>query len=144
MSVLLMILVVIAGCGLFYFFFRRLRLRRQSLHWTELVNGVTLVTFLDRKILDLNTIQELGDKLIAMVEQERRTALVLDFRIVEFLSTAMIGNLVILDKKVKEKSGRLVLCNLTPVIKEVLAVTRLNQVFEIEDSLDEALAMFQD
>jgi anti-anti-sigma factor len=139
-----MILIVIAGCGLLYFFFRPLRLRRQSLHWTELVNGVTLVTFLDRKILDLNAIQELGDKLIAMVEQDRRTALVLDFQIVEYLSTAMIGNLVILDKKVKEKSGRLVLCNLTPVIKEVFAVTRLDQVFEIEDSLDEALAMFQD
>lgn len=144
MSVLLMILVVIAGCGLFCFFLRLQRLRRRVLHWTELANGVTLVTFLDQKILDLNAIQELGDSLFAMVEQDRRTALVLDFRIVEYLSTAMIGNLVILDKKVKEKGGRLVLCNLTPVLKEVFAATRLNQVFEIENSIDEALAVFQD
>jgi hypothetical protein len=56
----------------------------------------------------------------------------------------MIGNLVILDKKVKEKGGKLVLCNLTPLIKEVLAITRLDQVFEIRNSVDEAFATLQD
>jgi anti-sigma B factor antagonist len=161
MKLLLSILVVaVAGCGLLYFFFRPTRLETRSLLRTKSVKGVTIksvkgvtiksvkgvtiVTFLYPQILDLAVIQELGDDLFALVEQDGRTSLVLDFRIVEFLSAAMIGNLVILDKKVKEKSGRLVLCNLTLVIKEVLAITRLDKVFEIEDSLDEAIATFQD
>ncbi len=144
MKLLLSILVVAAaGCGLLYFIFRPVRLGRRSLLWTKSVDGITLVTFLSPKILDLAVIQELRDRLFALVEQDGRTSLVLDFRNVDLLSTAMVGNLVILDKKAKEKSGKLVFCNLTPVIKEVLAVTRLDEVFEIEGSTEEALATFQ-
>ena len=110
---------------------------------TESVKGITVVTFLDRKILDEAAIQTLGDDLIALVEKDGRASLVLDFRIVEFMSSAIVSKLLILDRTLKKKSGKLVLCNLTPEIKEVFVITHLDQLFDIEDSVDEALAAFQ-
>jgi anti-sigma B factor antagonist len=110
----------------------------------ESVNGVTVVAFLDRKILDQAAIQKLGDDLIALVEQDGCSSLVLDFRIVEFMSSAIIGKLIILDRKASEKGGKLVLCNLSPEIKEVFVITQLDQVFDLKDTREEALAMFHD
>lgn len=110
---------------------------------TQLVNSITVVTFVDRKILDAANIQELGDELFALVEQDGLTALVLDFQTVEFLSSAALNKLIILDKKAKGKSGKLRLCNLKPEIQEVFVITRLNQLFDIRDSVDDALGAFK-
>ena len=110
---------------------------------TSSVNGITVVTFVDRKILDAANIQELGDELFALVEQDGHTSLVLDFRTVEFLSSAALNKLIILDKKIKAKRGKLRLCTLKPEIQEVFVITRLNQLFDIKDTVDDALAAFQ-
>ena len=110
---------------------------------TSVVNDVTVVSFVDRKILDAANIQELGDELFALVEQEGLTKLVLDFKAVEFLSSAALNKLIILDRKVRGKTGKLRLCTLKPEIQEVFVITRLNQLFDIKDTVDQALAAFQ-
>jgi anti-anti-sigma factor len=103
---------------------------------------VSMVRFLDRKIIDAANIQELGDELFALVEKEQRKNLVLNFASVEFLSSAALNKLIILDKKVKAHSGKMRLCNLKPEIYEVFAITRLNQLFDIKNTEQEALAGF--
>ncbi|MDA7950201.1 MAG: STAS domain-containing protein [Pirellulaceae bacterium] len=101
-------------------------------------NGeVTVVRFLDRKILDAGNIQEIGEVLFALVENENRTQILLNFAQVEFLSSAALNKLIILDKKLKDHNGNLVLTNLRPEIYEVFVITRLNKVFKI---LDDELA----
>jgi hypothetical protein len=69
--------------------------------------------------------------------------MLLDFGNVEFLSSAALNKLIILDKKVKQFKGRLKLCNLRPEIQEVFVITRLNQLFEIKDTVENALASFR-
>ena len=109
---------------------------------TSDVNGVTVVSFVDRKILDAASIQELGDELFNLVEKDGVKSLLLDFGNVEFLSSAALNKLIILDKKVKMQNGQLKLCNLRPEIQEVFVITRLNQLFEIKDAVDDALKSF--
>src|SRR4029078_11672791 len=77
---------------------------------------VTVVRFVDRKILDEANIQELGSELFKLVEQEKRKNLLLNFSNVEFLSSAALGKLITLDKKVKANAGRLKLSNIRPEI----------------------------
>ena len=101
---------------------------------------VSMVRFLDRKIIDAANIQELGDELFALVEKEQRKNLLLNFANVEFLSSAALNKLIILDKKVKNAGGKMRLCALRPEIYEVFAITRLNQVFEIKANENEAVA----
>jgi anti-sigma B factor antagonist len=105
-------------------------------------SGVTVVEFLDHKILDAGIIQELAEELYGLVDKQGVKSLLLDFKNVEFLSSAALNKLIILDKKVKQSQGRLKLCNLEPGIREVFVITRLNQLFQIKDTVQDALADF--
>ena len=70
------------------------------------VGDVTVVRFVDRKILDEAIIQELGQELFQLIEEDHRKNLLLNFSSVEFLSSAALGKLITLDKKVKAAQGQ--------------------------------------
>lgn len=103
---------------------------------------ITVVRFADGKILDASNIEELGAQLFNLVEKENRKKLLLNFQNVEFLSSAALNKLIILDKKTKGASGKLKLCSLRPEILEVFVITRLNQLFEITEDEQAALDSF--
>ena len=104
--------------------------------------GVSVVQFKDRKILDESNIQELGREMFSLIEQDGCQKLLLNFSNVEFLSSAALGKLIALDKKVKAQKGVLKLSNIRPEIYEVFAITRLNKLFDIHDDESDALAAF--
>lgn len=106
------------------------------------VGDVTVVRFVDRKILDAANIQDLGDELFALVERENRQKLLLNFANVEFLSSAALNKLIVLDKKVKASGGLLKLSDLAPEIYDVFVITRLNQLFDIKETEGDALKAF--
>lgn len=110
---------------------------------TSEVRGITVVRFVERKILEAAHIQELGEELQHVVEHDGKPDLLLDFDKVEFLSSAALNKLIILDKKVKAKSGQLKFCNLMPEIREVFVITRLNQLFDIAETREKALEGFK-
>ena len=113
----------------------------RSLEVSE-VGDVTVVRFVDRKILDEANIQGLGQELFQLVEEENRGKLLLNFSTVEFLSSAALGKLITLDKKVKSHGGKLKLSNIRPEIYEVFAITKLNKLFDIREDESDALAAF--
>ena len=106
------------------------------------VGDISVVHFRDQKIIEDLGIQELGQELFNLVEVENRMKLVLNFSAVDFLSSAALGKLITLDKKVKAKKGALRLCNIRPEIYEVFAITRLDRLFQIKDDEADALASF--
>jgi anti-sigma B factor antagonist len=106
------------------------------------VGDVSVVRFVDRKILDELNIQELGQELFQLVEEENKTRLLLNFQQVEFLSSAALGKLITLDKKVKAHGGKMKLSNIRPEIYEVFAITKLNKLFDIKEDEADALAAF--
>jgi anti-anti-sigma factor len=106
------------------------------------VGDVAVVRFVDRKILDEANIQELGQELFQLVEEENKTSMLLNFANVEFLSSAALGKLITLDKKIKARGGRLKLSNIRPEIYEVFAITKLNKLFDIKEDESDALAAF--
>jgi anti-sigma B factor antagonist len=106
------------------------------------VGDVTVVRFNDRKIVEDLSIQELGHELFQLVETERRKKLLLNFSTVDFLSSAALGKLITLDKKVKAHNGVLKLTNIRPEIYEVFTITRLDRLFDIKNDEADALAAF--
>ena len=66
----------------------------------------------------------------------------LNFSSVEFLSSAALGKLITLDKKVKVHNSKLKLSNIRPEIYEVFAITKLNKLFDIYDNEADALTAF--
>jgi anti-sigma B factor antagonist len=112
----------------------------RRLNVTE-VGDVTVVRFVDRKILDEANIQELGQELFQLVEDNKKN-LLLNFANVEFLSSAALGKLIALDKKVKTHTGTLKLSDIRPEIYEVFKITKLNKLFDIKETEADALAAF--
>ncbi len=77
-----------------------------------------------------------------LIEVENRDKLLLNFSDVDFLSSAALGKLITLDKKMKAHGGALKLCNIRPEIFEVFSITRLNRLFDIKDDEADGLAAF--
>jgi anti-sigma B factor antagonist len=108
----------------------------------ETIDGVTVVSFVDTKIVTEENIQEVGDQLYSLVEKEGHKKLLLNFGNVQYLSSAALGKLINLKKKVGVVKGALKLCCIHPDLLEVFRITRLDQVFEIYDEEQEALDKF--
>ena len=104
---------------------------------------ITVVRLRDRKLHDQERIEELGRELFELVEGRNCRQLVLNFVDVEFISSATLGKLIVLDRKVKAVNGQLRMCHVSPEILEVFRVTRLDRVFDIRGEESEALAAFQ-
>ena len=70
--------------------------------------------------------------------------LIMDFhRTQEFGSTA-IGYFVTLWKRIRERNGRMAFCNLTPYEKEILHVTRLDQLWPLCATREDALKVVRE
>ncbi len=106
------------------------------------VGDVTVVRFRDQKIIEDINIQELGQELFQLVETDNRKKILLNFATVDFLSSAALGKLITMDKKVKGHGGALKLSNIRPEIYEVFTITKLNRLFDIKDDEADALAAF--
>lgn len=106
------------------------------------VDDVTVVRFLESKILDESNIAQIGDRLFRLVDQDGRKKLVLNFEKVEYLSSAALGKLITLEKKTKAQAGRMKLCNIKPGILEVFKITRLDKMFDIQSSEEAAVGGF--
>jgi anti-sigma B factor antagonist len=114
--------------------------RQRSRLQTETIGDVLVVNFVDRKILDEQNIQIIGDQLFGLVDQNQK--ILLNFSNVEYLSSAALGKLIALNKKVKAADGRLILCSIDPNIYEVFELTRLDQILKIEPDEQKALQAF--
>ena len=60
----------------------------------------------------------------------------------EHLSSAALGVLITLNKQVTEHKGTLKLSDIAPQIYEVFKITRLNKLFDIHDTAEQALGTF--
>jgi anti-sigma B factor antagonist len=104
--------------------------------------GVTVVRFVDNRILDEANIQQLGEELFSLVEEEDHPRLLLNFADVEFLSSAALGKLISLKKKAAVGAREVKLCCIRPEIYEVFKITNLDQVFDIQEDEQDALDAF--
>ncbi len=65
--------------------------------------------------------------------------MVINFSKIKFLSSAVLGKLISLNKKIASKKGRLAFCNINPDIMQVFKITRLDKLIPICDDEDEAV-----
>lgn len=105
----------------------------------EYTDNATVVTLAEEKILEEKDIQALQESIMSVIEQAERINLILDFCNVRFLSSAVLGLLIRISKKVYERDGQLRLCNISPKIHEIFKITRLTKIFDIYQDLESAI-----
>jgi anti-sigma B factor antagonist len=106
-------------------------------------SGVTIVHFVERKIVDAAKIEHLGEELLDLVNTDGCTNLLLNFDGVEFLGSAVLNKLISLRNAVRKVGGSLKLCNLRTEIMEIFTITNLDRIFDIRRSQAEAIQAFQ-
>jgi anti-sigma B factor antagonist len=106
------------------------------------VESINQIEFLDRNILDEANIQVIGDEIGALIDAEPTPKLLISFSNVEHLSSAALGALITINNKIRQSKGQLRLANIDPQIYEVFQITRLNKLFQIHATTDEATKSF--
>jgi len=116
-----------------------LETRKDALLRVQKQNDVAVVTFATSRILDQSNVQQLGEEFDALVDDFHLDKLVLNFENVSYMSSAVMGKLVGLLKKVKAAGGQLILCNIEDSIYEIFSIMRFDKMFQIRKTEDEAV-----
>ncbi len=105
-------------------------------------DNVLVVKFSSKRIFADAVIEQVGDELLDAVDKAK-SKILLDFEGVEFMSSLVIGKLVLFRKKCKAQKVDAKLCSICPSVMGVFEVTRLDKIFKIYDSEEEALEEFE-
>jgi anti-sigma B factor antagonist len=100
-------------------------------------SGVLLASIACER-MDEDLTNQMQTEVYAAAAQTRRLPLVLDLSRVEFFPSLSLGALVKILGEFKKHGQRLILVGLQPSLRSALAVTRLDKLFEIYDTVDEA------
>ena len=84
---------------------------------------------------------ELKQKVLDALEQGERKFLI-DFTSTGYIDSSGLGALVSLSKKIREVGGELRLAGLNEDLRTLFELTKLDSLFAIADTADEALAAF--
>ena len=103
---------------------------------------VRVVEFTNNRILDEANIAEIERALGGLIAEQANPKLLLDFATVDYLSSAALGKLITANNLIRQKNGQLRLANIKPQIYEVFVITKLNKLFKIFPTREEALASF--
>jgi len=102
---------------------------------------VSVVRFVPPALLgDLET--KVGEELDSVATEEGCTKLLLNLSGVQFLSSQVLGKLILLHKRMKEKGGNLKLSDVSPNLRPIFGITRLNKILDIRDTEASALDSF--
>src|SRR5262249_9071772 len=96
--------------------------------------------------LDEETLHRVRGQLLALVEEPTASDLLLDFANVQLVSSMALATLVGMHTQLVARGRRLTLFNLSPFVREVFAVTRLDQLLDLgaEDDAERPAAWCPD
>lgn len=103
---------------------------------------VRVVEFTESKILEQANIDAISQRLSELLDGVDRPKLLLDFKQVDHLSSAALGVLITINKKVRDQHGQLRLVEIKPQIFEVFQITKLDRLFKILPTRADAMASF--
>ena len=93
--------------------------------------------------LDQGAIQRIKRESDLNLASPKRLPLVINLARLEVASSLLMGTLVDLLKKLEQHGVRLVLCEIPDAIHESFSVTRIQTMFEIYDTTQDALSALQ-
>ncbi len=106
-------------------------------------NGVLIVYVRDVRLIDESRIEGLGAELNSMLNSAKEDKMLMNFRNVKFMGSAMIGKIIQLSKKCKESGMDLRFCDMNENLLEVFELMKLTKVLSIYPTEESALEAFK-
>lgn len=92
---------------------------------------IVIGTVRTSSVLSTINVAEFGNEVIAYVDAHPKLNLLLNFENVDYLSSAVLTELLRINKSIEGASGQLRLCGVSKVILEVFQITNLDKMFVI-------------
>lgn len=89
---------------------------------------------------DMN-LEQFGHELFALVEQLGCRKLVVNMRDVQMVTSAGLGKMIALHRKMHRVQGIVVFCHVQPAVEEILRNSRLITYLNVKSDLDSATGM---
>ena len=116
--------------------------KKPGLLMVEKFGDVGVVKFMTSRVLDGSNVNQLGEELDNLVTEQYVTKVLMNFENVQYMSSAVLGKLITLHKKVKREKGVLKLCCIDKSVKEIFEIMKLDKLFDIYDTEEKALESF--
>ena len=100
--------------------------------YSKEVGNVLVVYFTDSRLMDESKIRETGLQLLALIDKCPNKRILLNFKNVVFLTSTMIGNVILLNRECKSSNVDLRLCDVSPGILQVFLTMRLDKLLNIQ------------
>jgi anti-anti-sigma factor len=112
--------------------------------------NILVLTLLLPRVESYEVAETMGGELVAAVGDKASPRVVLDMSKLVYMSSVGYGPLISLRAFIREAGGRLILCQLSPVVKEMFETTRLlinpqspHSLFEFAETKDRALDLLR-
>lgn len=109
-----------------------------SLISTRIRDDVVIVDFLSSELMDESEAQEIGQSLAELVDNGA-DKLLLSLANVDFIASALVGQLFVLNQKCRAKRSSLKLCSVPDAVREIFSIVRLEEFIPVHE--DEAAAL---
>ncbi|MGH9677750.1 MAG: STAS domain-containing protein [Candidatus Acidiferrum sp.] len=102
----------------------------------ESLGNVTVVT-LTSKFLDASNAPDLKKQVTTLLEHSPR--LVLDLGRIDFVDSSGCGAILTCLRQVNTVAGKMAVCGVTPPVRALFDLVRMNRILEIHDSREAAV-----
>ncbi len=103
---------------------------------------VHIIEFMETRILDQLAIDKIKNEILQLVEQSGVPKFIISFENVKYISSAVLGMLMTVNKKIAKEKGELRLAAIDASLMEVFTLTRLDKILKIFKSTDAAMLKF--
>ena len=93
------------------------------------------------KIMGGDDFAELDDKLFSLIGRGRKKVII-DLSSCDWINSTGLGRLIHHSTTFKNSGGEMKLANLTDKIDKIITITRLTEVFDVSDSVEDAKSKF--
>lgn len=103
---------------------------------------ISVIRLLSQRRYSLEEVAELVEEWNCVADHPDCRTLVVDCSRVVVLSSAVLGRLIALEQRLRQKEGRLVLCGVRAEARQMLSWTKLDRLFEIQEEVEEEAMAF--
>lgn len=103
--------------------------------------GVTVVRFTNKNLTAAQDLDRINQEVQNLIDNKAVRKLILDFKHVEYISSAALGALITINKKLADKKGLLVLSHPENIV-ELLRISHTEKLFKTAPDPREAVKMY--
>ena len=103
-------------------------------------DGVTVVSLKQSSIGSIGEVEKIAEALRGLIQDQNVCNMVVDFSKVSFFSSQMLGLLVDIWRRTKDRGGALLISGINPQLTRVFRITHLDKLFDFHETIEAAIS----